>query len=48
MDPNDILNIQVDRTVTYANVIVDFRPQKEDPHRIHIMAGGNLINYLAN
>jgi hypothetical protein len=45
MDPKDILNIPVDRTVTYANVVVDFRPQKEDPHRIRITARGNLIKY---
>ena len=30
---------------TYANPVVDYRPQKEDPHRIRITAGGNLINY---
>jgi hypothetical protein len=45
MDPKDIPNIPTDRTVTYANVVVDYRPQKEDPHRIRITAGGNLINY---
>ncbi len=45
MDPKDIPNIPADRTVTYVNIIVDFRPQKEDPHRIRITAGGNLINY---
>ena len=45
MDPKDIPNIPADRTVTYANVTVDFRPQKEDLHRIRITAGGNLINY---
>ncbi len=45
MDPKDIPNIPADRTVTYANIVVDFRPQKEDPHRIRITAGGNLINY---
>jgi len=32
----------------YANPVIDYRPQKEDPHRIHIMAGGNLINYEGN
>ena len=26
-------------------VVVDFRPQKANPHRIRITAGGNLINY---
>jgi hypothetical protein len=33
------------QTVTYACVVVDYRPQKTDPHRICITAGGNLINY---
>jgi hypothetical protein len=33
------------QTVTYARVIVHFHPQKDDPHRIRITAGGNLINY---
>ena len=33
---------------TYANPVVDYGPQKEDPHRIRITAGGNLINYKGN
>jgi hypothetical protein len=33
---------------TYANPVVNYRPQKEDPHRICITAGGNLINYKGN
>jgi len=33
---------------TYANPVVDYRPQKEDPHRIRITAGSNLINYKGN
>jgi hypothetical protein len=45
MDPKDIPNIPAERTVTYANVVVDYRPQKEDPNRIRITAGGNRINY---
>jgi hypothetical protein len=45
MDQKNIPNIPADRTVTYANVVVDYRPQKEDPHCIRIMVGGNLINY---
>jgi hypothetical protein len=28
---------------TYANPVVDYRPQKDNPHRICITAGGNLI-----
>ena len=30
---------------TYANIVMDHRPQKEDPNRIRITAGGNLIQY---
>ena len=30
---------------TYARVVVDFFPQKEDPNRVRITAGGNLIKY---
>ena len=28
---------------TYARIVVDFRPQKADPNRVRITAGGNLI-----
>jgi hypothetical protein len=30
---------------TYGNPVVDYRPQKDDPQRIRITAGGNLITY---
>ena len=30
---------------TYARVVVDFCPQKEDPNRFIITAGGNLTKY---
>jgi hypothetical protein len=30
---------------TYARIMVDYRPQKEDPNRIRITVGGNLITY---
>jgi len=30
---------------TYARIVVDHRPQKEDPNRIRIAVGGNLIMY---
>jgi hypothetical protein len=33
---------------TYANPVMDYRPQKDDPHCIRITAGGNLINYDGN
>jgi hypothetical protein len=40
----EIQGIPKNQMVTYAHVVVDYRPQKVDPHRIHIMAGRNLIN----
>ena len=33
---------------TYAKIVVDFRPQKEDQYRIRITAGGNLLTYWGN
>jgi hypothetical protein len=45
MNHEDIVHIPNDRTITYARVIVDFRPHKLDPHQVWITAGGNLINY---
>jgi hypothetical protein len=30
---------------TYANPVIDYHPQKDNPHQIFITAGGNLINY---
>jgi hypothetical protein len=41
----EIPHIPKDCTVTFARVVVDFRPQKADPHKIRITAGSNLINY---
>ena len=42
---NKIRHIPQDRVVTYACLVVDFRPQKDDPDRVRKTAGGNLINY---
>jgi hypothetical protein len=33
---------------TYGNPVIDYRPQKKNPHRIRIMAGGNLITYASS
>jgi hypothetical protein len=41
----EIENIPKDRTVTYARIVVDYRPQKQDPNRVRITVGGNLIKY---
>jgi hypothetical protein len=43
MSHDEIANIPADRTVTYARIVVDYRPQKDDPNRVRITAGGNLI-----
>jgi hypothetical protein len=45
LERHDIPNIPKDRTVTYTRVVVDYRPQKPDPNRVRITAGGNLISY---
>ncbi len=45
MSHNKIKKIPTNQTITYAHVVVDFQPQKADPHQICITAGGNLINY---
>ncbi len=31
--------------ITYGRIVVDFRPQKDEPHRTRLTVGGNLINY---
>ena len=40
MDPQDVPNIPKDQPPTYAKVVVAYRPQKDDPYRIRITAGG--------
>ena len=32
-------------TVTYARIVIDHRPLKEDPNQVRITVGSNLINY---
>ena len=45
MNLDEIANIPKGKIVTYARIVVDHRPQKTDPNRVRITAGGNLINY---
>ena len=45
MTHNEIRHIPQDRVVTYARLLVDFRPQKDNPNRVRITAGGDLIKY---
>ena len=39
----EISQIPMDRMVTYARIVVDYCPQKEDPNRVCIAVGGDLM-----
>ena len=45
MSHDDNETIPSNRIVAYARIVVNFCPQKKDPNRGHITAGGNLIDY---
>jgi hypothetical protein len=45
MTIDEIKQIPKDRRVTYARIVVDYQPQKDDPKRVCITDGGNLIDY---
>jgi hypothetical protein len=45
MAPEDIPTTPKEQTVTYAQIVVDYRPQKADPNRVRNTVGGNLIDY---
>jgi hypothetical protein len=45
MTHKQILHTPHDHTVTYTRIVVNYRPQKEDPNRVRLMVGGNLIDY---
>jgi hypothetical protein len=36
------------RDITYGRIVCNYCPKKNDPHRMRIMMGGNLINYPGN
>ena len=45
MDLEQTRKNPIDRVVTYARIVVDFRPRKQDPHRVCITTERNLITY---
>ena len=45
MTHKEIKNIPTNRTVTYARIAVDYRAYKDDPNKVCITIGGNLIKY---
>ena len=36
-------NIPTNKTAAHIRMVADFRPQKPDPHQIHITVGGSKI-----
>jgi hypothetical protein len=42
---DEICHILKDQTATYAHIVINHRPQKDDPNHVRITVGGNLINY---
>ena len=40
---DEIDHMPEDWIVTYARIVVNFFPQKDDPNRVKITSGGNLI-----
>jgi hypothetical protein len=42
---SEIRHIPSNQTVTYVRIVINHRPQKEDPNHIRITVGGNLISY---
>ena len=45
MSHDEIKRIPRDPTVTYARIVIDYCPQKEDPKRVRITVGRNLISF---
>ena len=44
MSHDKICVILPDKTVTYARIVVDYRPQKSDPNCVRLTVGGDLLN----
>ncbi len=45
MKPEEVDHTPAARLTMYADIVADYRSQKDDPYQIGITAGGNLINY---
>ena len=45
LNNQDIRDIPTYRVVTYGRLVVDYCPQKDDPNRVQLTAGGNIITY---
>ena len=47
MSHDEIAQIPKDRVVTYARIVVDFRPQKDDLNRVRMTLGATLSSVQA-
>jgi hypothetical protein len=45
MKPEEVDHKLAARITTYANILVDYQPQKDNQYQICITVGGNLINF---
>ena len=41
-------DLPTDKTATYPRYTVAYRPEKEDPYRTRITAGGDRLEYFGN
>ena len=48
MTLEEIKNIPADRVITYVRVVVNSRPQKEDPNCVRITAGVTQLRIQTN
>ena len=48
MDPSKVDNIPKKRKITYGHIVVEYIAHKNDPNRLHITAGNDLITYPEN
>ena len=48
MSHHEIRDIPPDKTITYARIVVKYRPQTSDPDRVRLTVGGNLLNVPGN
>ena len=39
------LQVPLDRIVTYANMVCDYIPYKEEKHRVRLTVGGDHLTY---
>ncbi len=45
MKPEEVNHMSAARLATYANIVIDYRPQSNNPYQTQITTDGNLINY---